>query len=145
MELRGIGIAIILAGLVVMGSGIFLGSLETAYPATAQNVTSNANFTALNKTNEMATIADETLTTIQTQVSSGVEILDVPYLLLTGATQSLKLILTTLDVGIGLIGGLGNLTGSFGLSIGWVFAGIAAILMLIIAYEGVSILLKTKV
>lgn len=136
--------AVLVMGLVLAGIGIFIGGFAIGYPGTAQNV-SSSNFTMFNKTAELSQLAGNVSETVQSQQTSGVDIMNIPFMIITGAYQTVIMLFSLGDIMISLVSGIGIIAASVGISLGWAIGIVYTIIIVTIAFALLAMLMKWEV
>jgi len=121
-------IALVMVSLIVVGTGLFLGGFTTAYPATAQNVSSE-NFTFFNRANDINHNISQIADSLQTQQSQPASFFEVTYNIMAGAFGVLMQLFAVGDLLYGLVGGFGIVAASIGINVTWAVTILAGLIV----------------
>jgi len=142
-EIRGLVIMALLVAMVSIGLSTFLGGLSSEYPGMADNVSAD-DFSYFDQSERVYNLTESLSANIQTQETSGTDILDIPFMIISGGYTSLMLVFGAGDLVIALVSGIGIVASSVGISLDWAIGIILTIVAVIVAFAILNAILSKK-
>jgi len=136
-EVRALVIMILLASMVIIGTAMFYGSFAETYGSTGVDDISN-----FSSATQAQTLATNMRDSIKDAKLTNVELVDIPFTIITGGYNAFKLVFDTIDYVNAMTNDLVVFTG---LPIGWAVTILTGLVMVIIVFAALGALLKWEV